>query len=103
MRQLTNDEYNLLDDNSLRIHHWVHYDMTPEERKRWDRLGHEEREVMAIEHFEAEREKRREEAKQIVAARPVKKKWFAPDTLTARIEGSDIDAIVEALREKQGD
>jgi hypothetical protein len=33
MRQLTSDEYNLLDDNSLRIHHWVYYDMTPEERK----------------------------------------------------------------------
>src|SRR5664280_1190105 len=105
MRQLTSDEYDMLDCNGVQIVHWVNTTLTPEERKKWNGMNHAERDVMAVEHFEKLRKKQDEEAKRLALAKVPKKKWMAPDTLTARIEGStnDVDAILAAFDEMKGD
>ncbi|MHB8106322.1 MAG: hypothetical protein ACYDH4_02660 [Candidatus Cryosericum sp.] len=79
--------------------------MTPEERERWNHSSHDEKGIMAVEHFEQLREKENEEAKRLALARVPKKRWMAPDTLTSRIEGSmnDADAILAAFDEIKRD
>jgi hypothetical protein len=101
MRELTRDELLMLDDNGAQTLRWVDETMTVEERKKWNRMSRVERDVMAVEHYEKLREKQDEESKRLALTKVPKKKWMAPDTLTARIEGStnDVDAILAAFRE----
>jgi hypothetical protein len=101
MRQITDDEYDSLEASGPLIAHWLENEMTVRERKVYNALSRQEKDVAKIEYLEKKAAEREEKQQAYLKEHPLKTPWSAPDTLTSRIEGSmnDADAIVAALRE----
>lgn len=101
MREMTEQEFNSIEESGPLIAHWLDSEMSLRERKAFYALSLEERTVAKFEYLKKHRAESAAKLKAELKKHPPLEHWVAPDTLSARIEGSmnDADAIVAALRE----
>ncbi len=101
MRQISDQEFDSIEESGPLIAHWLEREMSKRERKAFDALSYEEKIVAKIEYLEKKKVERQAKLQAELKEHPSLEHWMAPDTISARIEGSmnDADAIVAALRE----
>lgn len=101
MRETTDEEFFRIEESGPLIAHWLEREMSKRERKAFYALSPKERMVAKVEFLEKRRAENKAKLQVELKVHPPLEHWVAPDTISARIEGSmnDADAIVAALRE----